>query len=170
MSKEIQPLETLLKIHNFYIDEAQKCYGAKAYFAGCVMLASALETTLLVMVDRYKEEINTLSKFPMRRGEPTAPINWTLSELLDIAAELNWLPRKLKRTDDYNTPEEGEIGDDARIIQEIRNLVHPGKYLRAYPLLDITEQHFFHSFVILEEIIKRLHDKLKKRDIYFGNS
>jgi hypothetical protein len=107
MSKEIQPLGILLKIHNFYIDEANKCHEAKAYFAGCVMLGSALEATLLLMVDRYSEEINTLNKFPSRRGKPTTPINWNLSELLDVAAELNWLPRKLKRTDNYNSPEEG---------------------------------------------------------------
>jgi hypothetical protein len=167
MTKEIQSLGTLLKIHNFYIDEAEKCYESKAYFAGCVMLGSALEAILLIMVSQYPEEINKLKTFPKRRGKTTAPINWSLSDLLHIAAELKWLPCKLKRTDDYSSPEQGAIDDDARIIQEIRNIVHPGKYLRSYPALEITEQHFSHAFQILEVIINRLHVKLTEKDIYF---
>ncbi len=168
MSK-IQRLETLLKIQNFYIDEAKKCYEAKAYFAGCVVLGSVLETTLLIIVALSPEEINTLKKFPKRRGKPTAPINWSLSDLLDVARELNWLPGKLERTNKYNSPEKGEIGDDARIIYEIRNLVHPGKYLRCYPSVDITEQHFYYSFGILNAINDRLQKILIKKDVYFGN-
>jgi len=147
-----------------YVDEANKCYEAKAYFAGCVMLGSALESILLVMVSQYPEEINTLKKFPKRSGKVFAPVEWTLSDLLNVAAELNWLPRKFKKT------EEREKDDDARIIQEIRNLVHPGKYLRSNPALDITEQHFSNSFAMLDAIIERLHDKLKDKDIHLGNS
>lgn len=167
MSKN-QRLETLLRIQNFYIDEAKKCYDAKAYFAGCVMLGSVLEATLLTIVALYPEEINTLKKFPKRRGKATAPINWSLSDLLDMARELNWLPGKLERTNKYDRPEQGEIGDDARIIHEIRNLVHPGKYLRCYPCLDITEKHFYVSFGILNAINCRLQKKLIKKDVYFG--
>ena len=99
MGKDIQPLGTLLRIHNFYIEEAKKCYETKAFFAGCVMLGSALESILLVMVAQYQKEINTLTNFPKSRGKPTAAINWSLSDLLNVAADLNWLPRKLKRTE-----------------------------------------------------------------------
>jgi len=168
MSKN-QRIETLLKIQNFYIDEAKKCYEAKAYFAGCVMLGSVLEATLLIIVALYPEEVNTLKKFPKRGGKPTSPINWSLSYLLDVARELNWLPGKLERTNNYDSPEKGEIGDDARIIHEIRNLVHPGKYLRCYPSVDITEKHFYYSFIILNLINDRLQNKLVEKDVYFPN-
>ena len=43
----------LYQLNRFYWKEALRCEEAKAYLAGCVMLGSALETMLTLMVNCY---------------------------------------------------------------------------------------------------------------------
>ncbi len=46
----------LNRLSRFYWREAMRCQKAKAYLAGCVMLGSALETLLILMVNVFSDE------------------------------------------------------------------------------------------------------------------
>ena len=46
----------LYRLSRFYWQEALRCEEAKAYLAGCVMLGSALETLLILMINIYAAE------------------------------------------------------------------------------------------------------------------
>jgi hypothetical protein len=58
------------RLSQFYWQEALRCEHAKAYLAGCVMLGSALETLLILMINCYPEEAEQTGKVPMAKGKP----------------------------------------------------------------------------------------------------
>jgi hypothetical protein len=55
----------LWRLERFYWKEAIRSKEAKAYLAGCVMLGSALETILILMIDVHLEEAE---KSPLARS------------------------------------------------------------------------------------------------------
>lgn len=160
MDNKLQPLKNLLKIQEFYINEANKCKDANANFAGCVMLGSALESAILLMIALYPEELEQAYKIPKWNKIKKPPIEWSLSLLLDVARDSSWLPSRLKRSDVFDSPDKGLIGDYVRVIHEIRNLVHPGRYLRNYPELDITREHFDFCYEIISSVFDSLNNKI----------
>ena len=58
--------------------QALRCEGAKAYLAGCVMLGSALETILILMVNIYADEAEQTGKVPTKKGQPKPLLEWQL--------------------------------------------------------------------------------------------
>ncbi len=70
----------LYRLSRFYRKEAQRCEKAGAYLAGCVMLGSALETLLMLMVNCYAEEAMATGCVPKRNPRPL--VDWTLGPLL----------------------------------------------------------------------------------------
>lgn len=51
------------RLYRFYWREAKRCKKAKAYLAGCVMMGSALESLLMLMVDVYPGEPPRRARF-----------------------------------------------------------------------------------------------------------
>lgn len=86
-----------------------------------------------------------------------------MGNLLTIAKELKWLPYS-------NDPhsDDGEIGDWAKeYVKDIRNLVHPGKWLREYKdTHKITKQHYTDiKFIVdtsIEHLEYKVHTSLRK--------
>lgn len=72
------------RLYRFYWREAERCEEAKAYLAGCVMLGSALEALLILMVDVYDEQAAATGKVPIRRKTPKPLLDWDLGELLRV--------------------------------------------------------------------------------------
>jgi hypothetical protein len=56
------------ELHRLSHKEALKCEEAKAFLAGSVLVASALETLLILMVNCYPEEAELTGPVPMRKG------------------------------------------------------------------------------------------------------
>ena len=56
----------LYRLSRIYWQEAERCEGAKAYLAGCVMLGSALESLLIIMVNAHSDEAEST-------GQESAP-------------------------------------------------------------------------------------------------
>lgn len=73
------------RLSGVYWREARRCEAAKAYLAGCVMIGSALETLLCLMVDAHDEEAECTDKVPIRGGKPKPLLDWNLAELLRVA-------------------------------------------------------------------------------------
>jgi len=156
--------EILLELLDRYKQEAEKSAGAGAYLAGCVMLGAALEGSLLVMSECYRDEIERSISAPRdKRGKVKSPYSWHLWQLLDVAGELNWLPARLSPNEDIEFEEalnKGDIGDFVELVREIRNLVHPGKYVREWPGTTITEEHFEDCYALFGTAVDHLYNRL----------
>jgi hypothetical protein len=67
----------LFRLQRFYWKEAIHCQDAKAYLAGCVMLGSALETLLILMVNAYGRKPRRPVKFPAPEANRNRCLNGT---------------------------------------------------------------------------------------------
>jgi hypothetical protein len=109
-----------------YRSEAHKCARAKAYLAAVIMQVAALEATLQAMCSLYAQDVRTTAVYGRKkfRRKRDRALEFSLYELIKIAAELQWLPPKRvtwagKRAD---------IAGFAHKVRKLRNLVHPGKW------------------------------------------
>jgi inosine-uridine nucleoside N-ribohydrolase len=64
----------LYRLQHLYWREALRCEESKAYLAGCVMLGSALETLLILMVNCYSDEADQTGKGSHDKGQTKAGI------------------------------------------------------------------------------------------------
>jgi hypothetical protein len=87
----------LYRVSRVYWKEALRCEEAKAFLAGSVMLGSALETLLILMVNCYPEEAELTGL------APKGPLlKWELADLLKVAKAANWLPSGLTLGGDWD--------------------------------------------------------------------
>jgi hypothetical protein len=135
-----------LRLSKFYWAEAKRCRSAKAYLAGCVMLGSALETLLTLMINCYPEEAELTGKIPAKNNKPKPLLDWTLAELLRVAKTAGWLPAGLDvNKDDWNN-RAAKIGDYAEVARMVRNLLHPAKYREEHFRKRMTRKYLERQF------------------------
>ena len=139
----------LWRLFRHYMREATRCEESRAWLAGCVMLGSALETLLLLMIDAHSEEALGTGKAPTKKGYVKPLLTWRLTELVRVARAANWLPYGLEPGEDWSH-RRAKIGDYAMIANEIRNLVHAARYLEDYAGKRITAARFRFQFDIVE--------------------
>jgi len=138
----------LLRLQRFYWKEALRCEAGKAYLAGCVMLGSALETVLMVMVDLYADEVEKTSKIPTSKGKAKPLLKWDLADLLKAAKAAGWLPSALDLEDDWNW-RKAKVGDYAEVVRMVRNLAHPARYLQDHPGRRVTNKYLQRQFEVV---------------------
>ena len=119
------------RLYRMYLREARRCERANAYLAGCVMLGSALETLLSLMVEVFADDAEKTGKIPTKKGRPKSLVDWDLGELLRVAKAAKWLPAALELSDEWNS-RKARIGDHAEIVRMVRNLAHPGRYRKDH--------------------------------------
>lgn len=121
--------------------EVKRCEGSGAYLAGCFLAGALLESLLLAMVNCYPEEVERARQslnIKSKRQLSEDITQWSLSDLLRISFEAGWIP--FKGTDE---PDEGELGDWLlNFVKELRNWIHPGKKIRQYTRMRITQKRF----------------------------
>lgn len=137
--------------------EIERCEEARAYLAGCIIAAAFLEALLLSVTDLFPEEtekaIKSLCKKKMLHKKEI--VKYGLKELLLISFEAGWIPYK-----GTEEPEKGELGDWLlNYVRELRNWIHPGKKIREYTKMRITEKRF----LAVVEIIEATRDLLLKK-------
>jgi hypothetical protein len=145
-------LKKQIEIHRitlYYKRQAEKCYEAKAYFPGCILIGAALEGLLLTTLNCYPFLITDSKKAPRKNGKIKKLEQWKLSELLSVAKELNWLPFALSPEEDWDTTK-AEIGDYLEVIRQIRNLVHPIRYIEDMGRKRVTKKYLDACFNIVE--------------------
>lgn len=137
----------LWRLYRFYFREARKCEKSKAFLAGCVMLGSALETILILMVIIYSDEIEKIGTFPKKKEKslPKPLLDWTLAELLKEAQKANWLPNNLQPDQDWDE-RKAQIGDYAEVARIVRNLIHPSRYLKDHYKSRVTNKFLQRQF------------------------
>jgi len=146
---------------NKYYKEAKKCKKAKAYLSGCIMVGSAFESVLMLAIDCYEEEALLSNKAPKRNNSIKPLLEWSLFDLLNVASDINLLPSNLSKDSDWDDAK-AEIGDYGKLIQEMRNCVHPSRYIQVFPKKKI-KKHFLNScFEILDTSIDYLAHKIEE--------
>ena len=129
----------LFRLYRYYWREAKRCRSATAYLAGCVMLGSALEALLLLIVNVYPAEAEATGCVPHWRGKPKPLLKWSLQDLLAVAKCAGWLPSALKVGADEWSEGRAKVGDYAEITRMIRNLAHPARYHVDHSRKRVTE-------------------------------
>lgn len=146
--------ERLLEISQYYYHEADRCAKSRAYFSACILAGAALEAMLLSMCyveDRqvrrssiYKHKVQN-KKFKSKRNRF---LEFRLHELINIAAELKWIPSNEIRLEKRRTTLRRLLHD----VRNIRNMIHPSvwsknggpekvykrSYVAAYEVIDLT--------------------------------
>jgi hypothetical protein len=149
----------LNRLSRFYWQEALRCQEAKAYLAGCVMLGSALETLLILMVNVYSDEVDQTGKVPMVQGKPKRLLDWQYVELLRAAKAAQWLPSALNLQDRWSN-RKARIGDYAEVVRQVRNLAHPARYTEDHRGKRVTRKNLQRQF----EIVLLCRDWLSERN------
>ncbi len=151
----------VMRLARQYRREAEKCEDAKAFLAGCVMIGASFEAMLLAFANCYPEEALKATSAPRRKGKIKPLIDWSLSNLLAVAKECNWLPSGLSRDEEWDDAK-AQIGDYGEVIKEIRNLVHPARYAIDWPRKRITKKYLEHVFEIMEVVNDYLSHKINE--------
>jgi len=139
----------ILRLSRLYHREAGRCGKAKAYVAGCAMAGAALEAALLAMLHLYGEEVQAAGFAAMKKGQPKQLLEWTLAEMLAVAVRMEWLPAALPRGATWST-RKARIGDYAEWVRQLRNLIHPARYLRDHSPARVTRGYAARSLEIFE--------------------
>lgn len=138
-----------------------KCDKAGAYLAGCMMGAAMNEALLSLLCLFYEESVKETRHYKTATQRETYEAmvgNWKFEHLIRIAAELKWIPNDVVKPEliaclkdvyieltpiDYPHMKQGEIDKGAeefdtnsgiallRLIQELRNSIHSGKWIRG---------------------------------------
>jgi hypothetical protein len=138
----------LWRLNRFYWKEAERCEKAKAYLAGCVMLGSALENILILMISLYDTDAERTGKVPKKNAKPKPLLKWDLAELIAVAKAAGWLPAGLKLHEDWNS-KKARVGDYAEVARMMRNLAHPARYLSDHPRGRVTKRFLQRQFEIV---------------------
>jgi hypothetical protein len=141
----------LHRLQRLYWHEALRCEEAKAYLAGCVMLGSALETILILMVNCHSDDATRTGKVPTVKGNPKPLLDWKYIELLRVAEAANWLPSTLEVDNDEWSSRKGMVGDYAEVVRLVRNFVHPASYVESHSRSRVTAKYLqrLFEFVLL---------------------
>lgn len=139
----------LWRLNRFYFQEAKRCEPAKAYLAGCVMLGSALETLLTLMINAYSDEAEQTGRVPMKKGQPKPLLDWQFADLLRVAKAASWLPSSLDLNNDKWSSRKARIGDYAEVVRQVRNLAHPARYVEDHRRKRVTAKYLQRQFEVV---------------------
>jgi len=141
--------------------EVEKCGTSKAYLAGVIMAGALLEAVLLSFATIYEDEVEKARKRlnkKCKRKLGSDPLHWGLQDLLYISFEAGWIP-----FNNATDPKDREIGDWAlNYVKELRNWVHPGKKIKKYTRMRMTEKRFRTALDIVYKVRDLLLEKLEK--------
>lgn len=135
----------LHRLSSVYWKEALKCEEAKAFLAGSVLLGSALETLLILMVNCYPEEAELTGLVPAKKGVGRPLLEWSLVDLLKVAKAASWLPSALTLRSGWD-PRKAKLGDYAEVVRRVRNLIHPARYVEDHHRSGVTAKYLRRQF------------------------
>src|SRR5262249_31375310 len=151
--------QKLIELCRLYHREAEKCRDAKSYLAGCVMIGAALEAALIAMCHIYDDEIPAVLIPQWKNGQPKPLLQWSFSQLLQVARECDWLPASLALHGEWDQ-KKAYIGDYAVVVKDMRNLVHASRYLTDFARSRMTKRRLEMCFEILEVAYDHLQAKV----------
>lgn len=128
-------------------EQTQRCLKAEAYFAATIIMGSMLEGMLLSVLQKFPKEANTCKAAPIdsRVGKVKYFAEWSLSDMIDVAHEANWIDLDVKKF--------------SHALREFRNLIHPYQQMavKTFPDKDTCEI----SWLVVQAATNDLARKLK---------
>lgn len=116
--------------------EAIKCANIQAYNAAAILIASAIEGVLYRVCSGNTAFIKELIVYNKMKNRKKSAAELSFSELINLASNAGLLP----------TSSVPEISDLLRIVNSIRNLIHPGRRLSAdYHNVNESEYSFLYE-------------------------
>jgi len=127
-------------------EEVQKCIDGKATLSALIMMGSMLEGLLLGTMQNRPQQANTAKSTPKKDGKPKHFAEWSLSELIDVAHDNDWIHLDVKKF--------------SHALREFRNLIHPYQQMvmQAYPDIDTCNI----SWLVVQAACNHIADWLKK--------
>jgi hypothetical protein len=160
-------VDALLQIAlNTYHEQAGLCMNAKAPLASCIMVGATLEAVLTAVTCLLFDEALRTGKAPKfkkgpRKGQTLDLLEWKFFHLLDVAKEAKWLPEEL-HLDEKIDKRPVKIPVPTDTIREVRNLVHPARYLKDREGKEYTHEELVTLYVTCHAaydcLIKKLYE------------
>ena len=131
-----------------------------------------MESLLILMVEIYPEDAMLAGSLPKaKNGEIESLLKWDLADLLRVSKKAGWLPHSLQPGDGFDA-KKALVGDYLEILRQIRNLLHPGRYVREHSKKRVTNKHLQMSFEVClaardwlyNRVAKSLREHLKGQD------
>ena len=149
-----------------YEKQVEKCEKAGAYLAGSIMLGALLEAFLLQMALVYPDEVKAAQIYHGKKVKSLE--KWSLFDLLKLAIELKWIPTHMQIDRIFRASgiemnlkqSKGDLAYMADVVREIRDMVHPGRYLRRWEGRRIAERHYRFCFRVTNLVRDSISDKI----------
>jgi hypothetical protein len=115
----------LLRIVESYKEQAEISAKVNAYHASSILLASAIEGSILAMFYCFPDKARKSSTYLYWKRRKRNILYWDFSQLIALAKELKWIPARI-RVGHSNC----SISHILNQLRKTRNMIHPGNYLR----------------------------------------
>ena len=116
-----------------YEAESRRCAKAGAFLGAAILVAAALEASILCMCSLYKPEV--VAYLRRLRKRPSRQLTrWGLHDCLRVATGVGWLPARVGRRGSRWTP--------FQLVRRLRNLVHPGVAVRQQTRLYVGRRRW----------------------------
>jgi hypothetical protein len=168
----VDTADRLGKMSRYYRREAERCAGGNAYFSACVLAAAALESLLLSYCYVEDQQVRTTLVYKRKtfKTKRNRFLEFNLFQLINIAAELNWIPSKEIQINKRTTT----LKELLHAVRETRNTIHPavwsqdggpfkvkkGRYRFVYEVFDVTRE------ILYQRVISRLRLHMEKEGIW----
>jgi hypothetical protein len=159
-----EQLVDLAKIIHMYIAQAERCVRGDAPLASCVMVGAAAEALLTIIAHTFfKEAIQTGKAPKYRKGKPEGEtrelLDWKFAQLLNVAKEAKWLPEEIEPESNLDPrPVKTPVRTDT--ILEVRNLVHPARYLKDRKGKEYTHEELRTLYATCQAVCTCLENKI----------
>jgi hypothetical protein len=126
----------ILKLAGAYHEQANACRKAEARLASCVFLEATVEAMLIAVINLFCDKARPVAIAKKLKLEDL--LKWDLGKLLEVAKDAKLLPEKLNLHPKMDPrPVKDSVATDR--IREVRNLVHPGRYVRKPSGKEVTK-------------------------------
>jgi hypothetical protein len=151
-------------IVRMYHAQAELCVRANAPLASCIMVGASVEAMLTIIALIFFEKAIQTGNAPKyskgkRKGETKELLDWKFFELLDVAKKLKWLPEELEPEHSMDPrPVKTPVRTDT--IREVRNLVHPARYLKDRKGKEYTHEELRTLYATCHAVYTCLENKI----------
>lgn len=108
---ELPITEQVKPILSVRLAEMKLCFESEAYLSTVIICGSLLEGILLGIASSFPKEFNQSKSAPKRDGKVLPFPNWTLSQFIDVAANVGLLQEDVK--------------EFSHVLRDFRNYIHP---------------------------------------------
>jgi hypothetical protein len=146
----------LLRIVESYKDQAEISAKVKAYHASSILLASAIEGSILAMFYCFPGKARRSATYQHWQTRKGNILHWDFSQLIALANELKWIPPRVRVGNSKYS-----ISQVLNELRKTRNMIHPGNYLRTWHGKKVGSKEFKHTTALFQACVRELDNTLE---------